>query len=152
MTTSDYKKLLEDNQVARERMNRVTVSLSDTELARALGGGWTIASALVHLAFWDRRQTALLQRWKAQGVAPAPSDPDSINAAVECLAEAIPLRAAISLALSAAEAVDAEVRSLPADLVAAIEAAGYPNLLRRSVHRNAHLDDIERVLASGASK
>ncbi|MCL4506374.1 MAG: maleylpyruvate isomerase N-terminal domain-containing protein [Chloroflexi bacterium] len=147
MSTIPDHKHLNDNRDARERLQRIVAGLSDADLAHPLEGGWTVASALVHLAFWDHRQLALLKRWESGGVTPAPSDPETINAAVHALAAAIPPRAAIDLALSAAEAIDAEVQNLKPDLVAAIESAGYPFVLRRSVHRNAHLDDIEHALA-----
>jgi uncharacterized damage-inducible protein DinB len=136
------------NASARERLQRVVYQLSDTDLARPVGDEWTVATTLAHLAFWDRRHLALLQRWQRAGVAQAPSDSESINAGVQALASAIPPHTTVQLALDAAEAIDHALQQITPQLAAAIDAAGYGNVLRRSIHRNAHLDDIERALGN----
>ena len=108
--------------------------------------GWRVSVALAHMAFWDTYALARLTRWEQSGVIPSSSDVDAINNAMRPLSEAIPARDAIKLALDAADAVDRKVEGLSSELAAAIEAAGLPQTLRRSVHRNEHLDDIERAL------
>ncbi len=135
-----------DNTAARERLRQLLARLSDADLERPVGDGWSVAGALVHLAFWDTRQLALLRKWQQLGVEPAPSDSDTINVAVQALSTAIPPRAAAELALAAANAVDDEVAQIAPDMAARIDAIGYGYVLRRSIHREDHIDQIERAL------
>ena len=109
--------------------------------------GWTVADVFVHLAFWDFRQLALLKRWEETGVGPSPMDVRCVNEAVSAISAAVPPRAAARLALTAAEAVDARIERLPADLAAVIEQGGHIRVLRRALHRDEHLDQIEKALA-----
>ena len=51
---------------------------------------------------------------------------------------------AAGLALRAAEALDAFIERLTEDRVAAALAAGFTRLVDRSLHRNEHLDDLDR--------
>src|SRR4051794_19219710 len=68
------------NQAAMQRLTDLVGRLTDDDLARSLGGGWTIKAALAHLAFWDRYAVALLDDWSAHGFQPVASSPDHINA------------------------------------------------------------------------
>lgn len=145
---TDERSYLRENAAQRQRLGALVRRLSDEDLGRPLEGGWTVATLLAHLAFWDRRQLLLLQRWEREGVGPSPVDVDAVNEAVRALSAAIPPRAAAQLAVEAAEAVDRELEQLPPDLVAAIEAAGTVRALRRSMHRREHLDQIERALGT----
>src|SRR5207244_11894763 len=61
-----------ENDGQRERLRALVVRLSDGELGRLLGAGWTIASVLGHLAFWDQRILVLLERWQREGPAAVP--------------------------------------------------------------------------------
>ena len=151
MNPSDKASYNQGNANARERLEKVVMGLSDADLSRPMGDEWTVATALAHLAFWDTRHLALLKRWEREGVAPAPSDSETINAGVQTLATAIPTRATVQLALDAAEAIDRELERITPDLAAAIDAANYGNVLRRSLHRNSHLDEIERTLGKSHS-
>ncbi len=137
-----------ENAHARQRLESLAASMGDPDLRRRLPNGWTVADVFVHLAFWDFRQLALLKRWEETGVSPSPMDFDSVNEAVCAVSASVPPRAAVGLALTAAEAVDAKIERLPADLAAAIEQGGHERVLRRALHRNAHLDQIEKALES----
>jgi hypothetical protein len=135
-----------ENDASEQRLIAQVSQLRSADYAADMGGGWTIATALAHLAFWDTCRLALLQRWLLAGFSDAPADSDIVNAGVEVLANAIPGSAAGKLAVRAAQAIDAEVRKVPAELAEAIEADGQLTVLRRSVHRNSHLDDIAMAL------
>jgi hypothetical protein len=135
------------NTAARERLRQLLARLSDADLERPVDGGWSVASALVHLAFWDSRQLALLRKWQQIGVEPTPSDSDIINVAIQALSAAVPPRAAAELALAAAKAVDDEVEKVASDMAARIDQIGYGYVLRRSVHRGEHIDQIEQALS-----
>jgi DinB superfamily len=139
----------EANKKGRERLRAITNRLSEAELAMLTGDGWTVGATLGHLAFWDNRVRDLILRWKESGIGPSPIDTDNINDAMKPLLRAIPGREAVEQALRAAEAVDAEIENLPEELKPGVEALVKEGKLRldRSIHRNEHLDQIERALA-----
>ena len=137
-----------ENTRERQRLQTLIASLSDEDLQRPLPNGWTVAITLAHLAFWDRQRLAVLKQWERAGVQPTPADADTINAGVHLLAAAIPPRRAAQLAIEAAEAIDQALEHMPADLMTTIEAGGQSRILRRSVHRRAHLDHIDAALHS----
>ncbi len=129
-----------------ERLKTLTARLSEAELERPVGHGWTVAATLVHLAFWDLRAITLIDRFEKAGVGPSPVDVDVTNDTIRALASAIPPRAAARLAVEAAEAVDRRIEAMPDRLIEAVGAAGNPFNLTRHVHRAEHLDEIERAL------
>lgn len=135
-----------ENNAERERLVQLTSGLSDSDLGKKLPNGWTIAAALVHIAFWDRRQMAVLEQWKKDGVKTIEADPTTVNAGVTALAAAIPPKAAVSLAVEAAEDMDGKVAALSAELATEIEKKGHERILRRFLHRRGHLDQIEALL------
>ncbi len=61
---------------------------------------------------------------------------------------AIPGPAAGRLAIEAAEAVDARIASLPAEIESQVLARGERFRLARSNHRREHVDQIEAALAA----
>jgi hypothetical protein len=136
------------NDAQRERLRSLVARLSDDDLRRAVGAGWTVAGVLAHVAFWDQRVLVLLEAWE-RGSAPQPferRDVDWINDSAKALCLALPARAAAELALSTATAVDRKLEALSEDRLAANTAAGAPINVRRSEHRREHLDQIERAL------
>jgi len=137
------------NDATRSRLRVLVARLSDADLARPMPAGWTVAAVLGHLAFWDQRILALLERWEQSSVAPPATkeeDVDWINDATKPLLLALHPRRAAEVTVAIAEAVDARVAALPDDLLARNKAAGSPLSMTRSVHREEHLDEIERVL------
>ena len=113
---------------------------------RPMSYGGTVAGLLAHLAFWERRVTVLLRRWKAGGVDDSPVDPHMINDALIPFWAALEPRAAADLCLRAAAEADAEIETLTPELLADIAASGVYMRLNRSLHRNGHLADIEAVI------
>jgi hypothetical protein len=137
-----------DNASERRRLHAIADRVSEQDLTRQLENGLTVATVLVHLAFWDDYCTALLKQWERAGFAAARSNFDATNAAIGHLAEAIPPRKALELAVSAADAVDRQVESVSADLAAAVIDGGSERMLLRAVHRRQHLDQIEQLIGS----
>jgi Mycothiol maleylpyruvate isomerase N-terminal domain len=135
-----------ENSRQRERLRTLVSRLSDADLRRALGEGWTVSTALAHMAFWDRRALGMLERWE-HGEAPSPADPVGLNAALLPEWLALPPRETGRLVVEAAEAVDRKAEALSADLVEKIIAAGEFWRLARALHRREHLDQVERGLA-----
>ena len=53
-----------ENAVELRRLRAMVERLSDADLARPTPGGWTVASSLAHVAFWDQRILFWLDRWE----------------------------------------------------------------------------------------
>ena len=137
------------NDSERARLEALVGRLSEADLKRAMPEGWTVASVLAHLAFWDQRAYLLLDRWQRDGVTPSPGDEadvDWINDAAKPMFLALPPRRAAELAVAIAEAADRKVASLSDELVSRSAALGTPVALARADHRRGHLDEIERAL------
>ena len=140
-----------ENDTERARLEALIARLTDTDLARPMPAGWTVAGVLAHLAFWDQRILELLDAWERAGVQPPPlADVDItwINDAAKPFLLALPPRRAAELAVRIASAVDRKVASLSDDVVARNATAGSPLNLSRAKHRQEHLDEIERALPS----
>lgn len=140
----------EQNATSRQRLVDLTHRLSEEDFARSTDYGWTASALLAHLAFWDLRMSAILHRWQEEGLDPSPNDMMVVNEALKTLCHAMEPRATVNLALSAAEQIDSELDSLTAERTKELEehAAATETQFRmnRSLHRNAHLDDIEALL------
>lgn len=143
-----------ENDTERKRLASLVARLSDQDLARPMPAGWTVASVLGHVAFWDQRIIALIEAWRKAGVGSPPprveheADVDWINDATKPLLLAVPPRRAAELTLSIAETVDRMVAELPDELLAANVKAGSPLNMRRAEHRREHTDEIEAMLRS----
>jgi hypothetical protein len=138
---------LAENAAARGRLRALTEGLSDADLDRDLGDEWTVSMALAHLAYWDRRVESILARWQREGAAsPSPTDDDVVNESLTPLWRAVPPRAAVLLALEAADAADRAIESLPPALADAAVAPESPLNARRWQHRTEHIEQIERAL------
>ena len=140
----------EQNATSRQRLVELTRRLSAEDLARSTEYGWTVAALLAHLAFWDQRMVVLLLRWLEAGFDTSPMDAQVVNDALKVVCHALEPHAAVELCLTYAEAVDAEFVKLTPELTRQLEkhAATTETQFRmnRSLHRNAHLDDIEALL------
>ena len=137
-----------ENAAELRRLRALVERLSDADLARPTPGGWTVASSLAHVAFWDQRILFWLDRWE-RGESPREpdeADVDWINEAGKPLCLALAPRAAARLTVEIAERVDRRLAALTDERVAANKAAGEPLFLARARHRKTHLDEIERVL------
>jgi hypothetical protein len=143
-----------DERNAQQRARLAALATrSEADLARDLGGGWTIATALAHTAFWDRLALERWRAWERSGM-PAtqlPFDADMLNDALTPTWRALAPRAAVEEAIAAAEAVDQHIRELPDQTIEAyreaIGAGGFAILLERSRHRREHAEQIEQALA-----
>jgi hypothetical protein len=131
------------NRASTERIRRLVADLSDPELQRPVGQHWTVAIALAHLAFWDRRVLYVLDL-KEQGRT-APEVDVSVNDLSLSLWAAIPPRQAVRLALETAEALDARLERYPSERLADIFSQNQRWVIR-ALHRNEHLDEIEAAL------
>jgi hypothetical protein len=149
MTTVEIMRDFKANNASCARLRATLDDLTDEELALPAGDGWTVAGYLAHIAFWDYRVLVLLKRWEKTGVGSSPIDTDAVNDGMKPLCLALLPRVAASLAIEAAEAVDAVLERLPVELMPGIEELVQQGKFRRkrSIHRNQHLDEIEQVVA-----
>jgi hypothetical protein len=141
--------LVKENTEQRERLRTLLGRLSDADLARPLEAGWTVASVLGHVAFWDQRILALLETLERGGPLSRPldrSDVDWINDAGKPMLLAVEPRRMARMALEIAEAVDRKIEALSVPLVTRMAEAGNPINLARAPHRRDHLDEIERAI------
>jgi hypothetical protein len=117
-----------DNDDSRRRLADLATRLSEEDLRRDLGRGWTVSAALAHVAFWDRSCLAWWDRWDRDASVEDYPDAlvDVVNAAGLPDWRALPPAAAVGLALAAAEEVDARVAALPDAAVAHAEATKPP--------------------------
>jgi len=133
---------IRENDASRRELRSLVESLTDQAYGRDVGNCWTVADALCHLAFWDRVTLHRLQEWRRSGTEPVQiqlSSVHSINEAVRELSRAVPGREASRLAVENAEAVDAEVAALRAEMVERMTAGGFDRMLHRHLHRREHL-------------
>ena len=141
--------LLSENEIERDRLATLVARLTDEDLSRDLGGGWTVAVALAHLAFWDERAALMLERYAAG--TPSHHIPgwyeDMLNQTLEPQWRVIPVHEAAAQAVAAAEHVTRALRVLDDDLCERLEAQEEGYLLRRFNHRREHIDQIESALA-----
>src|SRR5689334_1745714 len=118
------RSFIEQNKGERARLQKLIERLSDQDLARSVGGGWTVASTLAHMAFWDRRALVLLERWEHEAVKPSEADSAAINEAALPLWMAIPPREAARIALASAEAVERKLKTVAPEILEQNDAVG----------------------------
>ena len=140
-----------ENTAQRARLLSLVARLSDSDLARPMAAGWTVAGVLGHLAFWDNRLALVVERWRHAGASALPPAVDHgivdwINDAAKPLLLAVTPRRAATLALAAAEAADRALEALPDEFAEANRTAGSPVIFDRATHRRQHLDEIEKAL------
>ena len=133
------------NSNSTERLRALVARLSDSDLSRSLGGNWTVAFALVHLAFWDARQVAALQRFTS-GEA-FPTEDYAANATLEAIAHTFDPSTIGQAAVRAAQQLDATVDNLTPEQLDDLREAGLTYAIDRAPHREEHIEQIERALA-----
>lgn len=136
----------DEDVAATQRLEKLVAGLNDAELRLDLGSGWSVTTALGHLAFWDREQRLNLAAWQ-QGTPPIGSD-DSVNETLTPILSALEPRAAVELALTAARELDQASAAVSDELRSEILSSEHDYVLRRARHRDEHVEQIERALAA----
>ena len=141
-----------ENDAERARLIDLVNRLNNEELLTPMPAGWTVASVLMHMAFWDARVMALLDKWATPGASPSPADREAneidwANDATKVIFLAMPPRFAADLAVRIAENCDIQVAAISDELLAQIETAGSVMNPNRAQHRREHLGEIEAALA-----
>lgn len=139
------------NRVALDRLRAFVEKASDADLEQPMSDGWTVATVLAHVAFWDLRIVACIEAWRPDGTGPVPTyhedAVDWINDSVKPLISGLQPRVAARVAVEAAEAADHAVAGLSDELYARNESLGWLVNPDRADHRLEHLDEIEQVLS-----
>ena len=144
-----HEQLIADNDASLNEMRAFGNTCCEADLLHPLEAGWTPASVLVHIAFWDLRAVALLAKWQQEGIGLAPLDTDIINEATREPFLAIPPLKALEVALSAGQAVNQAIATLSTTLIAEIQERGTTLDLNRSEHRRMHIEDMREQLGRG---
>ncbi len=139
------------NAAALDRLRAFVEEASDVDLEHPMNDGWTVATVLAHMAFWDLRIVACIEAWKPDGTGPVPTYYDDavdwINDSVKPLIAALEPRVAARVTVEAAEAADRAVAALSDELYARNESLGGLINPDRADHRLEHLDEIEQILS-----
>jgi hypothetical protein len=136
---------IELNRASTKRIYDLVARLSETEMLHPVGEHWTVAVALAHLAFWDRRVLYVLEATERDGKLFVPQLDIIVNDLSLPLWSAIPPREAARLAIEAATAVDQRLEDLAPELLSEIYAHNQRWVVR-ALHSNEHLDEVEAAL------
>jgi hypothetical protein len=142
VTTTDNS--ASSNAESTERLRSLVARLSPSNLAHDLGGDWTVAFALAHLAFWDARQIAALRRFSSGE--DFPSEDYATNDTLELISSALNPATIGEAAVNAARQLDATVEALTNEQREALRADGKSYAIDRAPHRDEHLQQIEQGL------
>lgn len=137
-----YKEL---NRASRERIASLVARLTDEELLHPVGEHWTVAVALAHMVFWDRRVKYVLDMTERDGKVFIPNLDIVINDLSLPLWRAIPPREAARLCIEAAEECDRRLETYNPKLLEEIYETN-KRLVVRALHRNEHLDEVDEAL------
>jgi len=143
------REFAEENRASTMELETLIAGLYEGDYGMPVGDGWSVATMFCHLALWDGRVAYTLRAWQASGTVPsniAKDATDFVNLAARDVFAAVPGRAAAELALTRAKTLDAWLETLDDAFCEQALAAGFERMLRRSLHRRAHLAQIREAL------
>jgi hypothetical protein len=136
---------VEQNRASTNRIRALAARLTDEQMQHPVGEHWTVAIALAHLAFWDRRVMYVLDISERDGKLFVPEIDVFVNDLSLPLWAAIPGRAAARIAIETAEALDKRLESFPPALLEEIYTYN-KRWVVRALHRGEHLDEVDAAL------
>ena len=136
---------VEQNHASTERIRALAASLNDAEMQHPVGEHWTVAIALAHIAFWDRRVMYVLDMTERDGKVFIPEIDIFVNDLSLPLWAAIPPREAARIAIETAETLDRQLESFSPALLEDIYAYN-KRWVVRALHRGEHLDEVDAAL------
>ena len=149
MSEKTWQQITIENQNETNRLAELVNKLTDRELSIPMDAGWTVSSVLAHLAFWDIRAIKLINKWKQSGVEYSSLDTDIINEVTREIFIELPPRVAANITIEKSRVLDRIIRDLEPDFVEKIRTIGKNVRLERYIHRQEHLDEIEKALKIG---
>jgi hypothetical protein len=138
---------IELNRASTNRIRALATRLSDEEMQHRVGKHWTVAIALAHLAFWDRRVMYVLDMTERNGKLFIPEIDIFVNDLSLPLWAAIPPRDAARIAIENAETLDKRLENFPRALLKEIYTYN-KRWVVRALHRGEHLDEVDAALNS----
>src|SRR5262245_2110102 len=139
------RSFIERNRASTNRIRALAARLTDEELQQPVGEHWTVAIALAHLAFWDRRVMYVLDSTERDGKLFIPEIDIFVNDLSLPLWAAIPPREAARIAIETPDALDRQLEAFPPALLEEIGAYN-ERWVVRALHRGEHLDEVEAAL------
>jgi uncharacterized damage-inducible protein DinB len=139
------RSFIERNRASTNRIRALVARLSDAELQQPVGDHWTVAIALAHLAFWDRRVLDILDRTERAGKLVSPEIDIVVNDLALPLWAAMMPREAARIAVETAEALDRRLEGFPPALLEEIH-VHTERWVVRALHRGEHLDEVDAAL------
>ena len=133
------------NRASTERIKQLAASLNDEEMQTRVGEHWTVAIALAHLAWWDRRVMYVLDMTVKNGKLFVPEIDIIVNDLSLPLWAAIPPREAARIAIESSDDLDAQLEAFPQDLLEEIYNYN-KRWVVRALHRNEHLNEVDAAL------
>jgi hypothetical protein len=133
------------NRESTERIKKIISNLTEEQFQTRVGEHWTVAIALVHLAFWDRRVLATLEKTTKNGKLSVVEIETVVNDVSLPIWETVPAKEAVKLAIETAEELDNQLENFPKDLLEEMYEHN-KRLVVRALHRNEHLDEVEVAL------
>ncbi len=144
-----------DNRRERERIKALVANLSDANMARPCGDGWTVSAQLAHLAFLDWLWLGKFEDWERTGIVRLPEN--SADWWDAMIAGLLPWwlnldydRVRLDV-VQAAEAIDRKIETLSESVLAQI-LEQRPRTAIRALHRIAHLAEIDQVVEANITK
>ena len=136
---------VEQNRLARERIKSLIARLTDEQLLTPVGEHWTVAVALAHMVFWDRRVMHVLDMTERDGKVFLPNLDIFVNDLSLPLWKAIPPREAARICIETAEACDRQLEAYDRNLLEKIYQYNKRWVIR-ALHRNEHLNEVDAAL------
>lgn len=138
---------IELNRKSTNRIRALTERLTDEEMQQPVGEHWTVAIAVAHFAFWDRRVMYVLDMTERHGKLFIPDIDIFVNDLSLPLWAAIPPREAARIAIETSETLDKRLENYPQVLLEEIYNYN-KRWVVRALHRNEHLDEVDAALKS----
>jgi hypothetical protein len=139
------RSFVERNRASTERIRALAASLTDEEMRHPVGEHWTVAIALAHLAFWDRRVMYVLDVTERDGKLFIPEIDIFVNDLSLPLWAAIPPREAARIAIETSEELDRRLEDYQPALLEEIHAYNQRWVVR-ALHRGEHLNEVDAAL------
>jgi hypothetical protein len=139
------RSFVERNRASTERIRALAASLTDEEMQHPVGEHWTVAIALAHLAFWDRRVMYVLDITERDGKLFIPEIDIFVNDLSLPLWAAIPPREAARIAIETSEELDRRLEDYSPALIEEIHAYN-ERWVVRALHRGEHLNEVDAAL------
>ena len=136
---------VEQNRTSTERIRALAGRLSDDEMQTKVGEHWTVAIALAHLAWWDRRVMYALDMTERDGKLFVPEIDIFVNDLSLPLWAVIPPRDAARICIETSELLDKQLEEYSQELLEEIYNYN-KRWVVRALHRNEHLDEADAAL------